>query len=210
MARSFLLLVSLSVLAGCRSTGAPPEGPTFGDLTRWMTGTFRSAAQAEANPEYFDVRLVMAPIWSERSDGPWLYVEQAIGSALERPYRQRVYHLVDEGTQVRSEVYALPGEPLDFAGAFSDPDAFAGLTPEDLEWRRGCDILLQRSGSAFAGSTVENACESSLRGASFATSEVVVEPDRLTSWDRGFDAQGEQVWGAEAGAYVFDRIAPAD
>jgi hypothetical protein len=36
-----------------------------------------------------------------------------------------------------------------------------------------------------------------------ATSEVVVSPGRIESWDRGFDAEGVQVWGAEKGAYVF-------
>ena len=36
-----------------------------------------------------------------------------------------------------------------------------------------------------------------------ATSEVVVSPGRIESWDRGFDAEGAQVWGAEKGAYVF-------
>jgi hypothetical protein len=29
----------------------------------------------------------------------------------------------------------------------------------------------------------------------------------MLSWDRGFDEQGQQVWGAEAGAYVFLKVA---
>jgi hypothetical protein len=28
----------------------------------------------------------------------------------------------------------------------------------------------------------------------------------LESWDRGFDAGGEQVWGATAGGYVFEKL----
>jgi hypothetical protein len=34
---------------------------------------------------------------------------------------------------------------------------------------------------------------------------VEVRPDGLVSWDRGFDADGQQVWGAEKGPYVFTR-----
>ena len=30
--------------------------------------------------------------------------------------------------------------------------------------------------------------------------------DRLLSWDRGFDAAGKQVWGAEKGPYEFLRV----
>jgi hypothetical protein len=28
----------------------------------------------------------------------------------------------------------------------------------------------------------------------------------MISWDRGFDADGNQVWGAEGGGYVFHRM----
>ena len=39
--------------------------------------------------------------------------------------------------------------------------------------------------------------------AAYATSEVVIIPGRIESWDRGFDADGNQVWGAASGPYVF-------
>ena len=40
---------------------------------------------------------------------------------------------------------------------------------------------------------------------SYTTSEVSIEARAITSWDRGFDADGAQVWGAEKGPYVFAR-----
>jgi len=55
----------------------------------------------------------------------------------------------------------------------------------------------------FEGSTRGDGCASSLAGASYATSEVVVTPGRLLSWDRGWDASGEQAWGATGGGYEF-------
>jgi len=58
----------------------------------------------------------------------------------------------------------------------------------------------------FEGSTVGEGCGSSLRGAAYATSEVELWPTYLRTWDRGFDARGEQVWGATEGPYVFERV----
>ena len=205
----FIVLSGLAtLLVGC-STPRSMDHLAADDeavvLASHLTGWFDSADQAQADPDnYFNIRLVMVPIWTERADGPWLYVEQAIGTALDRPYRQRVYHLVEDERGLVSEVYTLPGDPLAFAGRFEDA-AFAEVSPEDLSLREGCAIFLARVGGAFAGTTNGADCGSTLRGASYATSEVTVEPDRLTSWDRGFDANGEQVWGAEAGPYEFLR-----
>ena len=172
-----------------------------------MTGCFSSAAQAAADPEYFEVRLVMVPIWRARDDGPWLYIEQAVATALDRPYRQRVYHLVREADGVRSEVYELPGDSIDFAGAWRDVAAFDGFAPADLVEREGCAVHLRPAPSGiWSGSTLDDHCRSDFRGAAYATSLITLHRDSIESWDRGFDAGGEQVWGAVKGGYVFDRV----
>lgn len=198
--------VAVSFVLGCHAVGgAPRTASPVEELAQWMEGSFSSEAQAQLDPEnYFDIRLFMTPIWTERRDGPWLYVEQAAGRALERPYRQRVYHLVEERDGgVRSEVYLLPGDPLTYAGAWATPEVFAISSPDLLNLREGCDIILHRVGELWMGSTEGQRCPSSLGGASYATSEVTIGPGYLQSWDRGFDAQGEQVWGATEGPYDF-------
>jgi reactive intermediate/imine deaminase len=175
-------------------------------LAAWMSGSFSSQAQAAGDAAYYDIRLEMQPIWTEREDGIWLYVEQAAASSLERPYRQRVYHLtMQEDGSFRSDVFEIP-DALEHAGIWRSPRPLQALSPDDLTPREGCAVILRRQDDGtFAGSTVEHQCKSSLRGASYATSEVIVRRDGIESWDRGFDAAGEQVWGAEKGAYVFDR-----
>jgi hypothetical protein len=176
-------------------------------LAEWLTGSFSSAAQAAADESFFDIRLHMQPIWSDRDDGPWLYVEQAVATAQDSPYRQRVYRLREvEPGLLESAVFTLP-DPEAAVGAWRDPDRLAGVAPADLEPRGGCSILLRRAGDAFVGSTLGTLCPSDLRGARYASSEVRVTRDRLVSWDRGFDASGTQVWGARTGGYVFDRMA---
>jgi hypothetical protein len=66
---------------------------------------------------------------------------------------------------------------------------------------------LTADAAGFAGSTHGSACSSNLRGAAYTTSEVRVTPSRMISWDRGFNDEGMQVWGATGGPYVFDKIA---
>ena len=191
-------------------------------LAQWMTRTFSSEAQPVRDPEnYYNIRLVMMPIWEDRADGPWLYVEQAAASALDRPYRQRVYQLQcnrsssENGKHgeetLASVVYTIPDDPLRFAGAWRKPGLFDSITPDDLSLRDGCTVYLSldAQSSAFVGSTDGTGCASSLGGAAYATSEVSITPIVLTSWDRGFDVASKQVWGATEGPYEFIRIADA-
>lgn len=179
-------------------------------LARWLTGSFSSAAQAAADTNYFDIRLRVVPAWTDRADGPWLYVEQATASAQDKPYRQRVYRLRDGGDGTfTSEVYALPGARR-FAGAWRHEQPLAELTPDSLLVREGCAVVMRRGADGrFSGGTVGQACASDLRGAAYAVSEVTIGPDTIESWDRGFDAEGTQAWGATGGGYVFIRE-PAD
>ena len=202
--------VAIAVLltaAGCAAPAPAPGAPAdpVDELAVMMTGWFDSAEQAGREPEdYFHIRLVMLPIWPERTDGHWLYVEQAAASALERPYRQRVYHLhrTDDGRLV-SDVYAID-DPLRHAGAWAREDGLRAIDPNDLTLRAGCSIVLDRAGpDRFAGATTGTGCASALRGASYATSEVEIEAARLTSWDRGWSDDGTQAWGATEGPYVF-------
>lgn len=204
--KTLILLTGLFLLSACGAKKDQNSGD-METLKSWMTGSFSSAAQAAADSAFFDIRLEMCPIWPENPDGPWLYVEQAAADYLDQPYRQRVYRLEqqEDGT-IHSEVYSFE-QPLRFAGAWKNERPLAALTPDSLLAREGCAVVLKRvDENTFAGSTVERACVSKHRGASYATSEVTVSALGIVSWDRGYDADGEQVWGAVKGGYVFDKV----
>lgn len=206
-----LAVLCLLALIGCHATpkASPPAAAHVDTVSELLVGTFDSRDQAARDPEnYYEIRLVTIPIWPERTDGRWLYVEQASFSALDRPYRQRVYHLTSvEDGGVRSDVYELPGDPLAFAGAWTRPDdAFAGIGPEALALRDGCSIrLVPADGGGYTGATVGDGCPSSLGGAAYATSEVELRDGLLVSRDRGWDAEGVQVWGVTGDGYRFVR-----
>jgi hypothetical protein len=198
-------------LAGCASSAegaSDTPGEDLEALTEMMTGTFDSTAQSAADPEAFHpIRLVMLPIWEDRADGPWLYVEQAVIGTEDRPYRQRVYRLsMVQLDELRSDVYELPDDPKDFVAAWNDPDVWKTCEPEDLMPRQGCEIYLRRrSDGSFAGETRGTGCSSRIGDAEYATSQVVITPAGLTSWDRGYSADGRQAWGAEKGPYDFRK-----
>jgi hypothetical protein len=128
---------------------------------------------------------------------------------LDKPYRQRVYHVyLQDDTTVISHVYEME-KPLLFAGVWQQENPLSTLTPDSLKDRKGCSILLRKlNNTRYAGQTHERDCLSTRSGATYATSEVVLEEAQLVSWDRGWDADGKQVWGATGGGYRFVKREP--
>ena len=181
-------MVALALHCGpdqAEAEGTKGESNDLAILTEWMSGSFSSQEQSESDSTYFDIRLHMVPIWRERSDAHWFYVEQAAADYQDQPYRQRVYRVSRTGkNKFESAVYTLE-EPLRFAGAWNKDNPLEELNPDSLSLREGCSIILYKEGDAFVGSTVDKNCRNDLRGASYVTSEVVIREDGMVSWDRG-------------------------
>jgi CpeT protein len=203
---SIIFSVLVFIAFACSSTkkiGMQPERA----LQQVMAGTYSSAKQAEKDTDYFHISLKMVPIWKDKT-GTWLYVEQAMAAKPDKPYRQRVYKLEKgAGTEFLSIVYTLKNEK-DCIGKWADVRWFDQFDPTAvLEERTGCAVILNKlSETTYEGSTKGNACLSSLRGATYASSVVRIEKGMILSWDQGFDASGKQVWGATKGGYVFDKV----
>lgn len=207
--------LALIPLVGCASAskGPSPEelaaaarAEAAAEVASLLTGTFTSTAQSVANPDYLDIHVGAAVIWPERQDGPWIYIEQA--AANSDPYRQRIYHIVAESPDVVvSRIHEIPGDGKLIIGAHEDPSVLAGLTPEDLVHKVGCDVRLVRTkASRWSGGTTGEGCLTDWGEASHATSEVTVDAAQLRSWDRGWREDGELAWGPEQGPYIFDRV----
>lgn len=199
-------------IVSCKNTpkeqqvAAPVDASKTAALFELMQGSFNSNKQSIADTTYFDISLHMYPIWAEK--GHYLYVEQALSSMQDKPYRQRIYHVTDtkEEGVYKSEVYAIPNDSL-WIGKWKTPNAFDSLAIESLELRTGCAVYLkEQPDGSFTGETKPYTCESTLRGAAYATSVVTVTKNKIESWDQGFNVEGEQVWGATKGGYIFDRI----
>jgi hypothetical protein len=173
-------------------------------LKEMMAGDYSSEEQSTSDASYLHIKLRMAPILENSTDGYWLYVEQAMASNEDKPYRQRVYHLyIQDDTTLVSKVFELKN-PQQYIGGWDNEELLEKITADSLVDRQGCGIYLhKKSKNEFSGSTPGKSCLSSLRGAVYATSEVTITPNKLESWDRGWDKEDKQVWGAEKGGYVF-------
>lgn len=168
-----------------------------------MRGEFSSEEQSKKDTSYFNIHLKMVSIWTQREDAIWLYIEQAVATRLDKPYRQRIYRLSEPEPGVFESVVFTMKSPLRFA---NKPELLETLNPDSLTQKPGCSVFLRRTGKRqFIGGTRGTNCASDIKGAAYATSEVTITPKMLLSWDRGFDAEGKQVWGAEKGGYMFLR-----
>lgn len=206
--RRLAVLAALALLATRALATDTASTLALDRLATLLTGTFSSAEQALADKNHRHAVLHAVRIWPVRTDGPWLYVEQALPEALDQPYRQRVYQLAasaDGSLEVR--VFTLD-EPIQATGAWQKTDPLADLTPAHLAFNEGCTLHFRAMpDGAFVGSTRGNGCASDLRGATHATTDATLTSDQIVWWERGYNASGRQVWGSPTGGYVFKRVA---
>ena len=203
---SLILLIGICTWS-CTGLKKVNKKDSTKELVSLMTGSFSSAKQAKKDTSFYNISLQMYPIWENRKDGKWLYVEQSVSKKPKKPYRQRVYKIEKVDDELfRSIVYTLPN-PEDFIGKWKTPSAFDVINPDNLALKDGCDVYLRRvADKYYRGATKEGTCKSTLDGSNYATSEVEIFADKVISWDRGFNEKSEQVWGAEKGGYIFNRL----
>ena len=197
--RAALVAVAAGLLAACAH--APPPAAPVDRVAAWLQGRFDNVVQARAEPQFAAVTVRWTPLWPERDDGRWFLVEQSLATEPDEPYRVRVHRLRSDGADgVASDVFLPPrrgdGARTGRATAFS---------ADELEPLPGCTVLLRAAGRGFRGATRGRDCPSHFRGAAYTTAEVVIDANGFASWDRGYAADGTQVWGARTGPYVFRR-----
>ena len=202
----FIFLIMFSII-GCRGLqkgkNHRADHQELDKLVSLMAGKFSSELQAKSDTNYFHISLVMVPIWRERTDGKWLYVEQAAASKLNQPYRQRVYHLQQTSKNTfTSDIYIIK-DALSLAGLQDDQNKMNQLTFDKIEKKEGCTVTLVHEGDIYKGGTDGIKCPSDLRSAKYTTTQIILKEGELRSWDQGFDASGKQVWGATKGGYIF-------
>jgi hypothetical protein len=192
------------VCFGLASFTKPSDKP-FELLKQYMSGSFSSELQSQNDSDYFDIRLRMEPIWKSNDNEFFLYVEQAMSTSLDKPYRQRIYKVIKESEEsFVSYIYTM-NAPQRFTGKMGSDEIFSVITPDSLKVLEGCEVRLffNRKLNQFEGSTADRTCPSTRSGATHTTSKVVIGPKGMNSWDQGWNDAGTQVWGATKGGYEF-------
>lgn len=170
-----------------------------------MSGDFSSKLQSEQDSDFFDIRLRMVPIWKSTPSEFYLYVEQAVSTSIDKPYRQRIYKVEKiSDTEFVSHIYTVSA-PSRFVGKKGDDAVFKQLTTDSLQIKDGCAVYLQYNTQTndFSGATKDGTCPSERQGAKYASSKVTINSNQMVSWDQGWNEEGKQVWGATKGGYIF-------
>jgi CpeT protein len=178
------------------------------EFATMLIGEFNSKDQANQDSTYFNIHLSMSRIWDADTKAIWLYVEQAMDDKREKPYRQRVYKLGQlERDVFTSDIYTIMNQER-FIGLQNNKEKKELLTPDMIELKQGCTVILKKTDGIYIGGTDADKCPSDLRGASYATTKIIMSGNMLESWDQGFDKLGKQVWGATKGGYRFIKYSP--
>ena len=191
------------------STASAQQQLTSSDLkalVERMSGIYDNQEQARNNQQYAPIELNIREISlkGRKLSGHWLYVEQALNANGNKVYHQRVYNIYREKDGVRAKLYELK-DPQAFVGAWSKPEQFKSLVVDSLV--EGCILYFTKDDQGnFTGNTLNRDCLNSQNGAVYATTELIVTPNQIIHWDRGYNDQGQQVWGAETGGYRFRKF----
>ena len=137
-----------------------------------------------------------------------LYLEQYEKANPKTPIRQRVYHIQKHSTTPVLLLYRFapdtaPPTPATAENlALVDIKAIIPIVDAEMQ-------LIERNGKIW-GELVAGSMPSSFRGAVSMTSRICIAEEGLTTWDRGFDANSNQVWGPGEEGMFFRRLSPAE
>jgi CpeT/CpcT family (DUF1001) len=199
-----LCLGGIFIVTSAATAQAPPPQPVQA-VVKHLVGVMDTGLQATVNPQKSHVRMTTCRVTltSAPPDIVYLYQEQALAVSLTKPYRQRILEISASpySQTVRSRSFKL-SHPVALIGWCQQPEAQRKLVAQDLDVAV-CSVFLRQSGDEFAGSTPIDGCPANIRGAVRITNRIRLHAHGMETWDRGFDAQGNQVWGAQTEAYQY-------
>jgi CpeT protein len=204
---AYCVLIFCLVLSSQAASRPEPDADVK-QLLDFMVGEYSSQEQTKQDPSYLEVHLRILQLWPQRDDGPWLYLEQAMATAADKPYRQRIYQLSkrDDGALLLKS-FALPGDPLRFASLGKLPRPLHDFPIERLVPRKGCQLVLKKQpDGSFQGGTEGNGCPGELRAAAYSLTELSISPDTFKTWERTFSVDDKLLSGNAKGPYVLKKI----
>lgn len=175
-------------------------------LCMLISGTFASRG-SEGQPA---ISFNSAPV---KLDGATngVYFEVARTDDPAHPFRQGVLTFIRLDTQLRLRILDIPNPALREAvvGMWAASDVFPSASVDSLSVN--VDLVMTRNtdGSGYTAMT-PGRVPTVKGGAVLMTSHLKLNSDGLTIDDRGFDANGAEVWrsGAEAGVQMLRTAAP--
>lgn len=176
------------------AVASPVESRASYRLTRMLQGDFEAPQTGSGESRVGAIARKVCRINAPTLGENVLYAEEHFTRGSGRPLSQRVYVVEAEGrhgARVREFTLLDPGG----ARGLCDDASSARIGTDDVAERTGCAVSAAWTVDHFEGVTAGDRCESVLNGATHAKRDIVVRDDELSVRERGFDAQGEAVWG---------------
>lgn len=184
----------------------------LGKIGDMLTGTWKTEKPVQAVDGSSSIDIVMAVIPVAIDGLPnALYVESARADAMQLPYRQSILQLYHSKGKIRMRTL----DPHSIAaqngiGAWVGMWAAKELLPNLTRYVSASDFIgtmdmVLTPGEGECKGRTPYAYPTASGGAIEMTSEFSVTRDTFKTGDRGFDAEGKEVWGAPPGGYTFKR-----
>jgi CpeT protein len=178
------------------------------EVASYLIGAMDTSAQAAIDRHGPDVRITTCSIRVADTAATFLYQEQALSLKLNSPYRQRFLQIAPSADRLQVESIAYkPANPEAWMGLCDKPEVDR-IVPVSQLGDTVCSLILQKQGDGYLGTTPEEGCVANYRGAVRITNQVQLTQNTMETWDRGFDAGGQQVWGARDESYQYRDIDP--
>ncbi|MFM6188814.1 MAG: chromophore lyase CpcT/CpeT [Planktothrix sp.] len=200
------------ILGGCVTPPDPMQGHAQ-KVVSYLTGVMETSAQAKAIPDAPSVRMTTCEVQLNStpgsvkpSEGVFLYQEQALTRNLSQPYRQRVLEIKPSADRNRIESVSFKLiNPKNWIGLCQKPLSERVISSQEIQ-NANCRVFLKPMGTEYIGETQPGGCPTNFRGAVKITNTIKLDQQSMETQDRGFDAKGKQVWGAENRSYQYQRI----
>lgn len=196
---------------------APPQpawtDPQLGTIGDMLTGTWKTekpVSEVGGSGASVDIVMAITPVAIDGLPNA-LYVESARADAMHLPYRQSILQLYHSRGKIRMRTldpHSITAQNAvgAWVGMWAAKELLPNLTRHvsASDFIGTMDMVLTPGDGECKGAT-PYAYPTASGGAVEMTSEFSVSADRFSTGDRGFDADGKEVWGAPAGGYVFRR-----
>ena len=200
------------ILSGCGTQPDPMAGHVQ-QVTSYLTGIMETSAQAKAIPGAPSVRMTTCEVKlnqtdpsAKRSQGVFLYQEQALTRNLSKPYRQRFLEIIPSIDKNGIESVSFkPINPKKWIGLCKKTPSERVISYQEIE-NANCSVFLKPVGDQYIGETQPGGCVTNFKGAVKITNTIELDQNGMETQDRGFDAQGKRVWGAENRPYQYQKI----
>lgn len=207
---SLLLVLGLTILAGCENNQSPDNYNTMLLIEKWVEGQYNNVAQFEADmaaglpPEqtHRPMHQLFARVDAPRLEGHILFQQSSMDGS-ENPamvFRHGLMQYLpvpDSNVVIQRELYFKDPEP--YKNLHHNPEILESVTLDQMIWDEGCDFYLEANaaGDLVAG-PLPGKCVQLNRGTGqemFADDKVEITATDYRFQGRYRDAEGNILWG---------------